>query len=953
MTPERWKEVSRIYDAARVLAEPERVAFLERQCRNDSALKVDVESLLRQPTSPPALERLTPSVVAEAMSDEPRASLTGRRLGDYVIGERLDSGGMGDVYRARDARLGRDVAIKVIQPAFADDRDRLARFDREARLLASLDHPHIGTIYGIEERDGTRALVLALIEGETLAERIARGPIPMRDALECARQVADALEAAHDKGIVHRDLKPGNIKITPAGIVKVLDFGLAIESTSVKDGLTRTGVVMGTAPYMSPEQAKGERVDKRTDVWAFGCVLYEMLTGRQAFARDTVAETVAAVLDDEPRWSAMPAASTPAVRNALERCLRKNPKDRFRDIGDVQLALTGAFSTPTAGASSRLSSWQSAGLTVAALAIGVLATASIFWFGQTRDTAAPVTRLSLGTSGNTTLHVNGNARDLTITPDGSRVVYVGSGGRQIFVRALGEFEPKAIVTAPQGALMNPFVSPDGQWVGFGAGLQVLQKVPIGGGPPVTVTRLLFGFLRGAVWLPDNTIVFATNTQLGLLRVSADGGEPEILTTPDAARNEYDHLWPEALPDGRSLLFTVIQRTGGLAAAKTVVYDLQTNTSTDLLPAATNAVYLSSGHLAYIAGPSLWVIPFDLDRKVTFGTAVPVEKHIVVTGNGAGNFAVSSNGTLLYGHASGYDPFARTLTWLDRQGRREALRAPPHPYLQPRISNDGTRIVSTSDREPENNIWILDIASGLLTRVTTDARLDFMARWMPDDQSVVFTSVGLGGHFGLWRQLADGRSVPEQLSHPAVVEGDAVPTPDGRRLIFSAASPAAYNDLMELTIDTGQTRPLVQTSFNETLGELSPDGHWLAYQSNRTGRNEIYVVPYPNTAAGQWRISTDGGQASRWSRDGKELFFIGADGAMMSVKVDSTPTRWAAGPPQTVFEPGVFVSAGAFLTYDVSPDGTRFLVIDPPKIAPPELVVVQNWDEELKSLVPSK
>jgi dipeptidyl aminopeptidase/acylaminoacyl peptidase len=372
-----------------------------------------------------------------------------------------------------------------------------------------------------------------------------------------------------------------------------------------------------------------------------------------------------------------------------------------------------------------------------------------------------------------------------------------------------------------------------------------------------------------------------------------------------------------------------------------------------LPAATNAVYLSSGHLAYIAGSSLWVIPFDLERKVTFGTAVPVEKQIVVTANGAGNFAVSSNGTLLYGHASGYDPFARTLTWLDRQGRREPLRAPPHPYLQPRISNDGTRILSTSDREPENNIWILDIASGILTRVTTDARLDFMARWMPDDQSVVFTSVGLRGQFGLWRQVANGRSVPEQLSHPPVAEGDAVPTPDGKRLIFSAASPTAYNDLMELTIDTGQIRPLVQTSFNETLGELSPDGHWLAYQSNRTGRNEIYVVPYPNAAAGQWRISTEGGQASRWSRDGKELFFIDADGAMMSAKVESTATHWVASPPTTLLAPGVFSSAGPFLTYDVSPDGTRFLVIDPPKIAPPELVVVQNWDEELKALVPSK
>jgi Tol biopolymer transport system component len=889
------------------------------------------------------------------VSRQYEAALTGRRFGDYLVGERLDSGGMGDVYRARDTRLERDVAIKVVQPAFAGDPERLARFDREARLLAALDHPHIGTIHGVEECDGTRALVLALVDGDTLADRLARGAIALPEALEYARQIADALETAHDKGIVHRDLKPSNIKITPAGVIKVLDFGLATDAPRDDQGLTRSGAVMGTAAYMSPEQAKGERVDKRTDIWAFGCVVYEMLTGRRAFARASVAETVSAVLDAEPEWAALPAETTPTVRTVLQRCLRKHPKERPRDIGDVQLALTGAFTPPESAISARPLLSRRAGPLIASLAIGALAAAAAFWFSRAPVTPAPLIRLSLGARGDAAFHVNGNGRDLTITPDGSRVVYVGNGGRQIFVRALDQIEPLAIATASaaQGTVMNPFVSPDGQWVGFGEGLQVLKKVPIGGGPALTISPLLSGFLRGAVWLPDNTIVFATNTQLGLLRVSADGGEPKPLTTPDATRNEYDHLWPEMLPDGKSLLFTVIPRTGGLAAAKTVIYDLATNTSADFLPGATNAVYVSSGHVAYIAGASLWVMPFDLERRVTFGTAVPVQKQIVATGNGAGEFAVSADGRLVYAHASGYDPFARTLSWIDRQGRRESLRVPPHPYLQPRISHDGTRVVTTSDREPESNIWVLELASQTLTRVTTDAALDFMPRWMPDDRSIVFTSVREGGTPGVWRQAADGRTAPERLTPAGSSHGGPVPTPDGERLILGLAS-AGDNDLIEMTLDEPREfRPLVRTSFNESLPELSGDGRWLAYQSNRTGRNEVYVVPYPNTGAGQWRVSTAGGEASRWSRDGKALFFVDPDGAMMRVSVKSTGTSWAASPPETVLAPGIFSSAGTFRTYDVSPDGMRFLVVEAPQIAAPDLVLIQHWDEELKALVPSK
>jgi serine/threonine-protein kinase len=869
---------------------------------------------------------------------------------------------MGDVYRARDTRLGRDVAVKVVQPALANDPERLARFDREARLLAALDHPHIGAIFGVEDFDGTPALVLALIEGETLAERLGRGAIPARDALELARQIADALETTHDKGIVHRDLKPANIRITPNGTAKVLDFGLATSAPATRGGLTQSGSVMGTAAYMSPEQARGERVDKRTDVWAFACVLYEMLTGRPAFARDAVAETLAAVLHDEPRWDALPDDTAAAVRLALERCLRKNPKERPRDIGDVQLALSGAFtpaSNPAALQPSPLMAapplrplWRRATPAVALLAFGGLVTAAALWLGRAPDPAQPVTRLSLATRGETEFFVNDNGRDLTITPDGSRVVYVGNGGRQIFVRGLDQLDPIAIVPTPLRG-QNPFVSPDGQWVGYGEGFGLLKKVPIGGGQALTVAQWNFGFIRGAVWLPDDTIVFATNTQRGLLRVSADGGEPTPLTVPSDTRNEYSHLWPEILPDGRSLLFTVFPLKGGLAAAKTVIYDLENRTATDLLPEGTNAVYLSSGHLAYIAGGSLWAIPFDVERRMTVGPPVQVLKQIVTTGNGAGDFAVSSRGTLVYAHASGYDAFARTLSWIDRQGRREPLAVPSHPYSQFRLSHDGTRVVTLGDREPEQNVWVLDLSRHILTRVTTGAALDIAPAWTWDDRWIVFASNREGSTQNLWRVAADGTGAPEQLTHPPNNHGGPSPTPN-ERLLFGTPSGQGDTDLMEMTLDDRrQIRPLVRTSFNEANGAVSPDGRWLAYNWNRSGRAEVYVAPYPNVDAGRTQVSTAGGQAPRWSKDGREIFFLGPDRALMSVKVTGAGNQWSAIPPTKVLEPGYWSSASVGAHYDVSPDGKRFLVLEPPTLSAPDLVVVQHWDEELKALVPSR
>jgi Tol biopolymer transport system component len=661
---------------------------------------------------------------------------------------------------------------------------------------------------------------------------------------------------------------------------------------------------------------------------------------------------------------ALPSETPAAVRMVVERCLRKNAKERLRDIGDVDLALTGAFDLavpplsatatfPSAVASQR-PLWRRVGPAVALLVVGGLATAAAIRFGEAPDTRAQVTRFALGARGEAALHIDGNDLKLAITPDGSRVAYVGDSRRRLFVRALDQLDSAVIATG--SVLRNPFVSPDGQWVGYNDLVErgSLWKVPIAGGPSVVISPS-GGIVRGAVWLADNTIVFATdNRPSGLQRVSADGGTPHVLTAPDAARNEYDHYWPEALPDGHSVLYTVLARTGGLAAAKIAVYDLQTNTSTDLLRGGSNAMYLRSGHLVYVAGETLWAVPFDADRRIIRGTAAPVLGQLAMTGTGGGNFAVSATGTLAYAHTSGYDPFARTLSWIDRNGRLEPLGAPEHPYAQPRISHDGKRIVHGMARPPDNNLWVLGVSQGRNTRLRTEAARDQEPSWSPDDKWIVFAS-DRAGNLQIWRQAADGTGEPERLADSGVYP---TVTPDGAQLIFTAPSSRGRGeDLMQMALDGSQrAEPLVQTSFIEGGADVSPDGRWLAHHSNLSGRQEVYIRPYPNVASGRELVSTAGGAYPLWSRDGRELFYMAPDGALMGVQVHATGSRWTATAPVKVLEPGYW-SSGALIGrhYDVSPDGKRFLIVMPPRVTadPPDVVVVQHWNEELKALMPSK
>ena len=880
--------------------------------------------------------------------------LTGRRLGVYHLQALLGAGGMGEVYRAHDTRLGRDVAIKILPPAFTSDPDRLARFEREARVLASLNHPNIGAIYGFE--DG--GLVLELVEGETLAERVQRGPVPVAEALTLARQIADALEAAHEKGIIHRDLKPANIKVTPAGTVKVLDFGLAkavagdasspdlTHSPTITVAGTREGVILGTAAYMSPEQARGLAVDKRTDIWAFGCVLYEMLTGRTAFGGATVADTLAAILERAPDWSALPAATPSTVARLLTRCLDKDLRRRLQHIGEARIEiedmLSGASRTPSGAAvvdSQRPPIRLVRSIAVVTSLVALIAVGGLMWtLRMTRQAPiapARLVRLTMATSGPAA--ITGN-RPLAMTPDGTRVVYIGNNDTQVFVRPLDGLDATPIATGA-APLNSVFVSPDGQWVGFVEGT-TLKKVAITGGPATTIAQ----GGSDATWASEDTIILAsTDTAIGLQRVSTAGNAATVLTRPDPARGELRHTLPEILSGGRAVLFTITATAGGLEAAQVAVLDLATGTSRVLVRGGSHGHYTPSGHLVYVAGSTLRAVRFDPVRLETRGVPVTVLPRLVTTAGGAGFFAVAADGTLAYVDAPSPTAAAeRTLVWVDRQGREEPLAAPPRAYIQPRLSPDGTR-VAVAAQDEESDIWVWDLARQTLSRRTFDPANDFFPVWTPDGRRLVYNSARGSGPTLFW-QPADGTGAAEAL-------GNGFPsgmTPDGTRVLLSIGG----RDQLMLAVDGPRSvQPLVQTPFNERNGVVSPDGRWLAYESDSSGRFEVYVRPFPNVSAGQWLVSTAGGARARWASGGEELFYETPGGALMAVRVGPGGGIWSAGSPTRVIEGPYLTVGGSIRNYDVSPDGRRFLMVKASPAFAPQIIVVQHWGEELTRLVP--
>jgi serine/threonine-protein kinase len=878
--------------------------------------------------------------------------LIGRTLGHYRIVDKIGEGGMGQVYRARDELLGRDVAVKVLPESVADDSGRLARFRREAKLLGQLSHNNIATLFGLEVEGDTPYLAMELVEGETLASQLSHGPLPVVDALAVALQLAEALEAAHEQGIVHRDLKPSNIALTEDLHLKVLDFGLATvlapqsmesdpDESPTLSLATQAGTILGTAAYMSPEQARGKQVDKRTDIWAFGCCVFEALAGQRPFSGETISDTLVELLEREPDWEALPDDTPAVIRTLLRRCLDKDRRRRLRDIGEARVAIADGARWAT-GAEAEVVlptpiSWASRlafGLGVAAVS-GVIVGSAVWW--ATQPPALRLTRLSI-TAPSRVLP------EIAISPDGTKVVYVSADGTGLLVRALDELEPRLLPDL--GSPSQPFISPDGSWIGFFDGLKSLMKVPMTGGAAELVCSVGGTAPRGASWADDGAIIFATDDpRTGLWRVPDSGGEPEMLNTPELGVEE--HYWPHVLPGARAVLLTIFQL--GLNVEPQVgLLDLDSGTVRSLFPGC-HPMYLSTGHIIFGISGKMRAVGFDPGRCEVRGTSTPVLEHVATNRRGLMGVAVADDGTLAY-LPGGVLGVSRQLVWVDRQGNEEPLAAPPGAYMIPRISPDGTR-VALDNREPVANIWIWDIERQAMTRFTFGTAA--YPVWTPDGRRLIYTSFEEGIGRLSWR-ASDGSAMEERL---LVGETNRYPTsmaPDGTRLVFREEGGQTGVDIYALALGSDRPpEPLIVTDFNELNAEISPDGRWLAYRSNQSGQDEVYVRPFPDVAAGLWQISTEGGEHPLWARDGSEIFYRGLDGSVLQVPVELEPL-FSAATPTRIFK-GQYLR-GYGRAYDVSPDGNRFLMIKEGENQSDEsshlgIVVVQNWFEELRRLVP--
>ncbi len=757
-----------------------------------------------------------------------------------------------------------------------------------------------------------------------------------------ARQIASALEVAHEQGIVHRDLKPSNVKQRPDGTVKLLDFGLAKIVRTISNGgaaaiqgstsspIDLPGAVVGTAAYMSPEQARGREADRRSDIWAFGAVLFEMVAGERAFTGRDVPETIAAVMAGEIRWSRLPGATPGPLRQLLARCLDRDVARRLRDIGEARIVLDdlidGTATVPTpAAATGRPRAKLLVAAATAAVAIGGIIAVAL-WPRPSSPSSA-VTRFALTLPADQQLLVDPQSRDLTITRDGTSIVYKG-GSRidrtQLFVQRLDQLEPEPLT--PTGLPKGPFVSPDGQWVGYfepGPPGAAFRKVPLTGGPPVFVSRL-DGPSRGATWVDDQTIIAGSGaTSTGLLRLSPSGGEPVVLTRPNRERGEGDHLWPQVLPDGRQVLFTITALTGGIDAAQVGVLDLASGSWRPVLQRASQAQYVPGGHLVYVAGGALWAIAFDPVRAQTLGSARVVVPQVVTLPTGVAEFDIADDGTLVYLVGS---PRAasRNLVWVDREGRENPIDAPPRAYVNVRLSPDGTRVAAEIEGDG-HDIWVWDFARRNLARVTSDPGTDQTPVWMPDGRRLVFKTEAAGTPGALAMQAADGSGTMERLTDGARIDRASFALPDGSGVLFSDG---AGPKLLRLE---GERRVAQLLELSQGGGDsvLSPDGHWMAYvaleASTRTP--QVFVSPFPDAKASRQQVTPAGGSQPRWAADGRTLFYMGFDGTLMSVTTNLKKVPVEIGQTVRVLTTSYYGGLTVLSrtgTYDIASDGGRFL-----------------------------
>jgi len=856
------------------------------------------------------------------------------RLGPYEVTGSLGAGGMGEVYRATDTKLARDVAIKVLPAELAGDAERLARFEREAKLLASLNHPNIAHVYGFEGAtlEGGRAvhfLAMELVEGEDLAERLKRGPIPVDEALAIAKQIAEALEEAHEHGIVHRDLKPANVKVTPDGKVKVLDFGLAkayageaasgsapdlSHSPTLAHTGTQAGVILGTAAYMSPEQARGKPVDKRADIWAFGVLFFEMLTGRRLFEGETVSDVLAAVLRQEIPWDNLPATTPAGVLGLLRRCLDRDPKRRLRDVGEAAIALGGAAPSPQPAAvaprrPSRRGAAVLAAVTLATGGAGAL-------LGRTtapRPPVPPVVRLTYALPAGARLGQPpfDDVRALALSPDGSRLAFATD---RIYLRPLDSLDAVEVPGTLRAS--NPFFAPDGAWLGFSAGGS-LRKVNLAGGNPVEIAAGLSG---AASWAEDGTILVASPQ--GVLQVPADGGAPRTLVAPETG---YFYADPQLLPGGTGFLYTRV-RPGGSPERELLACPIDGKSCSSVVAEARDARYVPTGQILYAASAGVTALPFEVASMRVTGTPVVVEPVNGLNIYDSYFFDVStSSGTLVYAAATS-DVVPTRLFFVSRSGGASAVPGEPRFFSDPRVSPDGRR-AAVHLQDEENDVWVADLGRGTLLRLSTVPGEDETPAWSPDGRFVAWSGTRSDMARGVFRRPADG-SGPEELLYTAEVHVHVNDwSPDGMTLLLQFLDPKTGPDLYTLDLESRKATPFLRTRFREHSARLSPDGRYVAYVSDESGQNEVYVQTFPEPGA-KLRVSTEGGEQPVWSRDGRQIFFRDRP-SVWGVRFD-------AGPPFSVSVPEALFTdhydspqVGTHTGYDVLPDG-RFLMAEAPE-----------------------
>ncbi|MFA6958408.1 MAG: protein kinase [Thermoanaerobaculia bacterium] len=893
---------------------------------------------------------------------------SGTKLAHYEIAAAIGKGGMGEVYRAKDTRLGRDVAIKLLPEEFTRDAERLGRFEREARLLASLNHPHIAAIHGLEEFDGSRFLVMELAPGEDLSARLGRGAVPLREALEIAAQIAEALEVAHEKGIIHRDLKPANVKVSDDGAVKLLDFGLAkaldseegdsdiSNSPTMVRAATHAGMIIGTAAYMSPEQARGKKADKRADIWALGVVLHEMLTGARLFGGETVSDTLAAVLRGDIDFATLPEETPREIRTLLRRCLERNPKNRLHDVADARIALAEVLEGRMDDAPPAPSSGAKRGPRAGAIAIAIACSAVAATFitlGVTRWLVPPASAAAARSAHVSIALPEGyeagstHLRAVAISHDGARIAFVGlkDGKNRIFVRALDDPEATALEGTEGGD--GPFFSPDGQWIGFFAGSK-LRKIAVGGAALETLADAPSH--RGGDWGDDGYIYFAPTNVGGILRVPESGGATTEVTHVNAAGGEISHRWPQRVAGTTTLLFSIWTGPGD-DEHHVAMQTLEAREHHLLVKGGDAAQYAAKpGLLLYTHHGQLLTVPWKPSQQ-DLGKAVPVaaaeQPNESIGNEGCGNYSLSDDGTLAYlggGRAYG----AMRLVWIDRQGAQTPVPLPDRVYENVAISPDASRAVLQT-REGTTRLWIYDFARGTLTPLGTGAGSSQAPLWTADGKRVIYRGTRKGTRNLYWITV-DGSGDEERLTtKPGVIQTPTSVSSDGRILLYSQTGPEEPEGVgaWVLPLDADRTPhrlfPMPATGQD---AQISPDGRWVAYQTTVSSRQEIFVAPFPGP--GERRlVSTDGGTEPLWSRDGRELFFQSGS-RLMGVTVTPGVT-FSASPPRLVHEGRFFRTINGNTSFSITPDGSRFLRIQPltqePAITRIELVL--NWFSELK------